>query len=304
MRRLELFQKAKSYLWKGINLHSSSHSSPWKVISHILLFFLSHTNLSLGCGTKIRFSLDPRVDLLSLSSRFPRLFNLSSLKSGVGSSFLSSSSDWNFHFPWNMRDREIVELSFLLVLLQNTHLSPTCPDSRLWSFTSSVFFSVSFPPSLLFQFPLPLSRSPSKWFGSLISLLKSRLFFEDLLGAGRVDISQSFNPNLTLLPKFVLFVSLLQKLLIICLSIAPSFRAFGCVSFRWSILSLFLLRKRLISFVIGDRYLLSRFLGSYGFLVFMHMAYMEGKEPAGFWEYCRGSFFSLGVFLIFCSELV
>lgn len=150
--------------WDAVNLHSS-HWSPWRGISQILPLLLSHTNLSLGCGTKFRFWLDPWVDLLSLSSHFPHLFNLSRCFA-----FLSSSPDWDFHFRRYLRDSKVIELSSLIVLLQNSHLSPTRPDSCLWSLTSSSLFSVS---SFFSALSVPSSSVPfpfkTIWFAHIPS---------------------------------------------------------------------------------------------------------------------------------------
>lgn len=140
-----------------------------KGISHTLPLFLPQTKPSLGCGNKIPVLTWSWVDLQPLFSRFPRLFNLSSLKTGVFSCFLALS------FCRNLRDPEVVELSSLLVL-HNSHLSPSCLDSRLRSLSSSGIFSVS--SFFFFSFSSPSSVSfPTKRFGFPLSLLKSKLFF-------------------------------------------------------------------------------------------------------------------------------
>lgn len=66
----------------------------------------------------------------------------------------------DFHFRRNLRDSEIVEFSSLLILLDNSHLSPSRLDSRIWSLSSFSIFSVSSFFFLLFQFLLPLSLFP------------------------------------------------------------------------------------------------------------------------------------------------
>lgn len=76
------------------------------------------------------------------SSRYPRLFNISTLKADIVSRLLTSSSNWDFHFRRNLTDSE-AELFSLIVLLQN-RLSSSCSDFRQWSLTSSGIFSVSF----------------------------------------------------------------------------------------------------------------------------------------------------------------
>lgn len=139
-----------------------------KGISHTLPLFLPQTKPSLGCGNKIPVLTWSWVDLQPLFSRFPRLFNPSSLKTGVFSCFLALS------FCRNLRDPEVVELSSPLVL-HNSHLSPSCLDSRLRSLSSGIFSVSSF---FFFSFSSPSSVSfPTKRFGFPLSLLKSKLFF-------------------------------------------------------------------------------------------------------------------------------
>lgn len=110
---------------------------------HKSYLFFPSTKLSTGCGNKIRFWLDPWVESQPFSSRFPRLYNLSSLKSSAILYFLSSSSNMNFHFYRNIKDSGIDELSSLLNLIQNFHLSPLSSDCRSWSLSASGLFSVS-----------------------------------------------------------------------------------------------------------------------------------------------------------------
>lgn len=162
--------------------------------------FLPHTKLSLGCGNKC-FWTDPWLDSQPLASRFPRLFNLSSFKSEVILRFLSPSSNWDFHFRWNLRDPEIIELSSLLVVLQNSLLSLSRYRCSSWSLTSSGLFSVSF----FFSALSALSSSPSflhktEWTSPIPSKLQAFLWKIAWNRVPTLNIIQSFNPNLTLLP--------------------------------------------------------------------------------------------------------
>lgn len=150
------------------NLHSLSHLELERNFSHI-------TSIPSRNKTFLRlWQQDPGFDLIlgrfaASFSRFPRLFNLSSLKTGVVSCFLALS------FCRNLRDPEVVELSSLLVL-HNSHLSLSCLDSSLWSLSSSGIFSVS---SFFSSLSVPPSSVsfPTKRFGFPLSLLKSKLFF-------------------------------------------------------------------------------------------------------------------------------
>lgn len=107
-------------------------------------------------------------------------FNLSIFKADVISCFLSPSSDWDFHFRRNLRDPEVVELSSLLILLRNSHLSPSHSDARLWSLTSSVLFFVSSLFSVLSALIFGLFPHKTVWISPL--LLKFKHFFGKLLG--------------------------------------------------------------------------------------------------------------------------
>lgn len=61
--------------WTAANVKHSPLRSPWKRIVQVLPPFLPFTKLSLGCGSSIRFWIDPWIFSTSLDSRFPRLFN-------------------------------------------------------------------------------------------------------------------------------------------------------------------------------------------------------------------------------------
>lgn len=143
IRELIFHSHHSSNNWDAVSTSYSSHHSPWKGVSQIVPVFPPFTKLSLGCGNLIRFWLDLWVDSIPLRSRFPRLYNLSSLKDCLISSFKFSDNSWNFHFHRNLRDSEVGYLANLLVLIQPFQTSPPCSDLRLWSTSSSGVFSVS-----------------------------------------------------------------------------------------------------------------------------------------------------------------
>lgn len=78
--------------WHVVSITNSSHHSPWKGIFQTLHLFLPFTKISVGCGSLVKFRLDPWADPMSLRVRFPRLFNLPSLKDGLIFSFKSSDN--------------------------------------------------------------------------------------------------------------------------------------------------------------------------------------------------------------------
>lgn len=88
--------------WDAVSITNSSHHSPWNGISQTLHLFLPVTKISVGCGNLVRFWLDPLTDPMSLRACFPPLFDLSSLKDGLLSSFRSSNHSWNSHFRRNL----------------------------------------------------------------------------------------------------------------------------------------------------------------------------------------------------------
>lgn len=112
---------------------------------------------------------------------FPHLFNLSILKAEDIFCFLSPSSDWDFHFCRNFRDSEVVELSSLLVLLQNSRSLPPVP-MLVFGLSLPLAFSPSPLFALFFLSPYLRPLSPIKLFGLLLFLLKFKSFFRKLLG--------------------------------------------------------------------------------------------------------------------------
>lgn len=95
---------------------------------------------------------------LTLSSRFPSLFYLSILKAEVISHFLTSSSDWDFHFLRNLQTPKL--LNCLPSLLSFRILVSLPPVRRLVfrlslprAYSPSLFFPCSFYPLIYGLFP-------------------------------------------------------------------------------------------------------------------------------------------------------
>lgn len=128
--------------WSSTRFHPSSLRSPWKGISSIFSLFLPHFHHTLGDGSTIRFWLDKWVANLSLSSLFPRIFNLTTKKIGPVAIFVSNSS-WNLHLGRNLRVSKIEGLSSLLLLLNSQHPHPSKVDSSTWSVSPNGLFSIS-----------------------------------------------------------------------------------------------------------------------------------------------------------------
>lgn len=182
------------------NIHSSSHRGRWKGFSQTLPLFLRYTKLSLGWGNKIRFWLDPWVDSYPFSSRFPRPFNLSSLKTEVISSFYSPSSNWDSIFIGILGTLKLINFlpSLILFIIP---VSPPCSGCRLWSLSSSSLFFVSF---FFSTISLPLSLClPQRDLGSSYPFQSTGLSLKNAWNRAppTLEVVPSFNPNLTLLPK-------------------------------------------------------------------------------------------------------
>lgn len=99
-----------------------------KVFLKSLTFSYPHITFSLGCGSNIRFWLDPLASSQPFSSLFPRIFGLSFKKSAPVLDFFLGSS-WNLHLRRHTRDVELEELSSFLSVISS--LSPSPPPSRL-----------------------------------------------------------------------------------------------------------------------------------------------------------------------------
>lgn len=115
------------------------------------------------------------------------------MESSVISCFLSLSSNWEFHFPRNIRDSEIDELSSLLNHIQNFHLSPSRSASRFWSLSASgLYFVLPFP--LLFLTSHPQFFFPYKtiWFSRIPSKILAFLGKIAWNPSPTLDVVQSF----------------------------------------------------------------------------------------------------------------
>ncbi|RVW92839.1 LINE-1 retrotransposable element ORF2 protein [Vitis vinifera] len=79
-----------------------------------------------------------------LGVRFPRLLRVVMDKNIPISSILGSTRpfSWNFNFHRNLSDSEIEDLESLMRSLDHIHLSPSVPDKRSWSLSSSELFTV------------------------------------------------------------------------------------------------------------------------------------------------------------------
>lgn len=163
--------------WDAAHLHFSSHRSLWKGISQILPFFLPFTSLSLGLERKpySGLILGSMPSLFSFSSSFKPLF------SEVFNHFVFPFYVFQLEPPRrDLRDCLISDLSSLLNLIHNVHLSPpTLILDRGPSLLQSS--SLSLPFSLLFRTPVLLSPFPIRQSGSPPSLPKNKPYFEKLL---------------------------------------------------------------------------------------------------------------------------
>lgn len=185
--------------WSSTRFHPSSLRSPWKGISSIFSLFLPHFHHTLGDGSTIRFWLDKWVANLSLSSLFPRIFNLTTNKIGPVAIFVSNSS-WNLHLGRNLRVSKIEGLSSLLLLLNSQHPHPSKVDSSTWSVSPNGLFSISSFFSALASPPKPSFHHSTIWYplfppkvqGFLWKLVWHRPLTQ--------EIFQRIHPNITLFP--------------------------------------------------------------------------------------------------------
>ena len=115
-----------------------------------------------------------------LGSQFLSLFKIVTIKNLPISSFRGSSYlfSWNFNFRYNLSEFEIEDLERLMSFLTRLHLSPSVPDARAWSLSSSGLFTVK-------SFFVALSSLFDQFLSSLLILLgnlKSLLGSSPLLG--------------------------------------------------------------------------------------------------------------------------
>lgn len=187
--------------------------APRKVFLESFLFSFLSVKLSVGCGDLIRFWLDPRLDSVPLQTRFPYLYNISTLKDGAISSFLPLSSGWDFYFPGNLRASEIYELATLLsTIIISISSLPVLTSEFDSLFFRSVMVLTFYPaiiqsllPSLFPHNIIQLSLSPSKVQAFLWKLAQNR--------GPTLDIIQSFYPHVSFTPpppplQFMSFLSL------------------------------------------------------------------------------------------------
>ena len=97
-----------------------------------------------GNGERIRFWEDLWWRDQPLGTQYPRLFRVVVDKNILICSVLGPTRpfSWNLNFRCNLSDSEIEDLEGLMQSLDELHLSPSVPDARFWSLSSSGLFSV------------------------------------------------------------------------------------------------------------------------------------------------------------------
>ncbi|WKA03325.1 hypothetical protein VitviT2T_021440 [Vitis vinifera] len=130
--------------WDANTVVRWSHRCPWKAIAQVFQDFSKFTRFMVGDGDRIRFWEDLWWGDQSLGVRFPRLLRVVMDKNIPISSILGSTRpfSWNFNFRRNLSDSEIEELESLMQSLDHLQLSPSVPDKRSWSLSSSGLFTV------------------------------------------------------------------------------------------------------------------------------------------------------------------
>ncbi|RVW34013.1 hypothetical protein CK203_091968 [Vitis vinifera] len=130
--------------WDANTVVRWSHRCPWKAIAQVFQDFSKFTRFMVGDGDRIRFWEDLWWGDQSLGVHFPRLLRVVMDKNIPISSILGSTRpfSWNFNFRRNLSDSEIEELESLMQSLDHLHLSPSVPDKRSWSLSSSGLFTV------------------------------------------------------------------------------------------------------------------------------------------------------------------
>lgn len=183
--------------------------------------------LSLGCGSKIRFWIDPWAGLLPFSSSFPCLFHLSSLQGSTISSFISPDSSWDLHFRLNPSDSELDELSSLLNLpFEFPHLDP---------FLFWPFFYVLFLLRPLFTSSGPFPYK-SIWFHPIPSKGQAFLWKLAWYQVPTFDLVQSFNSHLTLFPNVCSLCLSAVEIADICSFVVNSLGDYGANFFNGGLL--------------------------------------------------------------------
>lgn len=97
--------------------------------------------LTVGNGQCVRFWIDTWCKNGVLATRFPGLFELSSLQQGFIADYNINTNgmrSWNLHFRRALYDREINSLGTLLQAIENVVLTEE-EDLRIWADESAVF---------------------------------------------------------------------------------------------------------------------------------------------------------------------
>lgn len=128
------------------NWHTSGNvnvslRSPWISISRPWLKVEALAEFRVGNGCRTIFWLDPWIEKLPLSSRFPRLFTLVDLKCTVADFWDPSTSSWDIAFRRLLEEEEIVDFMNLMVAITNKKVVEGT-DKRIWSLESSGVFLV------------------------------------------------------------------------------------------------------------------------------------------------------------------
>ena len=130
--------------WDANTLVRWSHRCPWKVIAQVFQEFSLFTRFVVGNGERIRFWEDLWWGDQPLGTQYPRLFRVV-LDKNISISLVLGPTrpfSWNLNFRRNLSDSEIEDLEGLMWSLDGLHLSPSVPDARFWSLSSSGLFSV------------------------------------------------------------------------------------------------------------------------------------------------------------------
>ncbi|KAM7474964.1 hypothetical protein LguiB_022207 [Lonicera macranthoides] len=126
----------------GFGIRGTSRA-PWKSISRVWIDFMQNIKLVVGVGNNIRFWEDIWVGSRPLKDLFPRIFRLSCNQNMLIQmvSSWSPSFYWDLSFRRNLNDREFVEFTAMMELIQSVSLNQNYLDKRSWVAHSSGSFS-------------------------------------------------------------------------------------------------------------------------------------------------------------------
>ncbi|PON94761.1 ESCRT-II complex, vps25 subunit [Trema orientale] len=111
--------------------------SPWKFVSSCSEEFLTHIQLKLGDGRRIRFWEDPWIGDYMLAECFQLLYRIIEAKNASISSLRQNETtniagrfSWDLRFFRNLNDREMEEISSLTLLLESINGNKGIPDKK------------------------------------------------------------------------------------------------------------------------------------------------------------------------------